>query len=101
MQRFSGSRGSQIRLTTVAILGLCLSGGSGHHRKAFMESPPPTLFHCPICGAKYTIVRVEAPPGPTTGREITCISCGGPLNGREGAFLLKYFLFERSRRRAR
>ena len=37
------------------------------------------------------IVRVEEPPRPTD-REVTCLSCGGPLHGREGRFLLKYFL---------
>ena len=46
----------------------------------------------PNCGAKYEVVRVEAPQARTTDREITCISCGGPLFGREGPFLLKYFL---------
>jgi len=59
-----------------------------------------THFECPNCAAKYELVRVEAPPGPATHREITCVSCGGPLQGREGPFLLKYFLIERPRRRA-
>ena len=56
-----------------------------------------TLFECPNCAAKYKVVRVEAPKGPTTDREITCVSCGGPLHGREGPLLLKYFLIERRR----
>ena len=60
---------------------------------------PSTRFHCRVCGAKYEIVRVEAPPGPTTGRELACLSCGGPLHGRDGRFLLKYFLVERPQRR--
>jgi hypothetical protein len=59
----------------------------------------PAQFFCPTCGAKYEIVRVKAPPRPTD-REVTCLSCGGPLHGREGKFLLKYFLTERSKRRA-
>jgi hypothetical protein len=58
------------------------------------------LFECPNCAAKYRVVRVEAPLGPTIDREITCLSCGGPLHGREGQFLLKYFLVERSKLRA-
>ena len=57
-------------------------------------------FRCPTCEAKYEVVRVEAPPGPTTDRELTCLSCGGPLDGRQGPFLLKYFLVERPKRRA-
>ena len=60
----------------------------------------PTAFDCYNCGAKYKLVRVEAPPEPTTDRQIVCLSCGGPLNGREGAFLLKYFLIERPRQHA-
>ena len=59
-----------------------------------------TTFHCPNCMAKYEIVRVEAPPEPTTDREIECTACGAPLHGREGKFLLKYFLVERPRLRA-
>ncbi len=50
------------------------------------------MFECPNCAAKYKLVRVEAPREPTTDRAITCLSCGGPLNGREGPFVLKYFL---------
>jgi DNA-directed RNA polymerase subunit RPC12/RpoP len=55
-------------------------------------------FKCPTCGAEYEAVRIEAPPGPTTDREIVCLNCGGPLSGREGAFLFKYFLISRLRR---
>ena len=48
------------------------------------------------------IVKVEAGP-ETDNREITCRVCGGPLTGREGKLVLKYFLLRkatRSRRRA-
>ena len=62
-------------------------------------SAMPAQFFCPTCGAKYEIVWVEAPPR-STDREVTCLSCGGPLHGREGKFLLKYFLAERPKRRA-
>jgi predicted Zn finger-like uncharacterized protein len=61
-------------------------------------------FTCPNCQALYQIVKVEA--GPETAlREVTCLSCGGPLLAREGKFILKYFLLreecraEKSRRR--
>ena len=65
---------------------------------------PPSFnsFICPNCGAYYQVVKVEAGP-ETDNREITCRSCGGPLSGREGQFVLKYFLLRntgRSRRRA-
>jgi len=61
----------------------------------------PNLFECPNCAAKYEVVRVEAPRGPTAAdREISCLACGGFLHGREGPFFLKYFLFERPKRRA-
>ena len=49
------------------------------------------LFKCPNCGSQYKLVRVEAEPDPSHGR-IECHHCGGPLNGREGRFILKYFL---------
>ena len=65
-----------------------------------MLSPQSTSFECPSCEAKYEVVRIEAPHGPTTDREITCVSCGGPLHGREDSFVLKYFLIERPKRRS-
>jgi predicted Zn finger-like uncharacterized protein len=55
-------------------------------------------FKCPNCEARYAVVRIEEPPRPTH-REVTCLSCGGPLHGRDGKFLLKYFLTERPKRR--
>ncbi len=56
-------------------------------------------FSCPHCGAAYEIVRAEAGP-ETVDREITCRRCGGPLHGREGGLVLKYFLVERPRAQA-
>jgi predicted RNA-binding Zn-ribbon protein involved in translation (DUF1610 family) len=51
-------------------------------------------FLCPNCGAVYELVRVEAET-VTADRELTCLACGGPLQGREGRFALKYFLLGR------
>ena len=52
-------------------------------------------FTCPKCGAFYQVVKVEAGP-ETDNREITCRACGGPLEGREGKFVLKYFLLRKA-----
>jgi hypothetical protein len=54
-------------------------------------------FTCPNCGAKYCLVKVEAPIALVPDCEVACRSCGGPLNGRDGDFFLKYFLVERSK----
>ena len=57
---------------------------------------PPSFnpFTCANCGASYQVVKVEA--GPETGnREITCQVCGAQLAGREGNFVLKYFLLRK------
>jgi DNA-directed RNA polymerase subunit RPC12/RpoP len=51
-------------------------------------------FKCPNCRAEYRVIRVEADPAKD--REIICLKCGGPLPGREGNFILKYFLLRRS-----
>ena len=56
-------------------------------------------MHCPHCGAKYNLVRVEAPS--TADREVNCLTCGGPLPAREGAFIIKYFLVDRLSQRQR
>jgi hypothetical protein len=42
------------------------------------------------CGCEYKVARVEAKLSSGEGR-LTCTSCGGPLNAREGGFALKYF----------
>ncbi len=54
-------------------------------------------FNCPNCNALYQIVKVEAGP-ETDNREITCRACGGPLAGRDGIFVCKYFLLRKSAR---
>ena len=54
----------------------------------------------PNCGARYKLVRVEAEPAGTD-RQIVCRSCGAPFVGREGHFVLKYFLVGRPRTQAR
>ena len=46
-------------------------------------------FRCPTCEAQYKVVRVEAPPDQNN--PVLCLSCGGPLQNREGKFALKYF----------
>jgi hypothetical protein len=59
-------------------------------------------FTCPNCGALYQVIKVEAGP-ETENREIGCRACGGPLVGRDGKFVLKYFLSRKGiayRRRA-
>jgi ssDNA-binding Zn-finger/Zn-ribbon topoisomerase 1 len=55
------------------------------------------LVVCPTCKALYQVVKVEA--GETTDRD--CRVCGGPLAGREGRFVLKYFFLREDIRRKR
>jgi transcription elongation factor Elf1 len=55
-------------------------------------------FTCPNCNALYQVVKVEAGP-ETNDRAITCRVCGGPLAGREGKSVLKYFLLRKAIRR--
>jgi hypothetical protein len=54
------------------------------------------LFDCPNSNAQYKLVRAEADPVATY-RQIECYHCGGPLKGREGQLILKYFLVDRPR----
>ena len=58
-----------------------------------------TPFACPNCGAQYKLVRVETDEA-LPDQQLSCRNCGGPLHGREGKFVLKYFLVDRPRRRA-
>ena len=48
-------------------------------------------FKCLNCGALYQVLKCEAGP-ETDDRQIKCRACGAPLVGRDGQFVLKYFL---------
>ena len=65
-----------------------------------LATPKPELFACPNCGARYTLVRAEADRASVSG-QVVCRGCGGPLNGREGRFVFKYFLVDRPKIPAR
>ena len=65
-----------------------------------MNDKEPVLRRCPNCDAKYKVIRVEVSPTDKF-REITCVACGGPLQGREGTWALKYFLASERRRAPR
>ena len=58
-----------------------------------------TPFDCPNCGAQYKLVRVETHE-TLPDQQLACRKCGGPLHGREGRFVLKYFLVDRPGRKA-
>jgi predicted Zn finger-like uncharacterized protein len=58
------------------------------------------LFTCPHCQALYQVVKAEAGP-ETADRAAPCRSCGEPLPGREGNFVLKYFLLRYARQMRR
>jgi len=56
------------------------------------------FFNCPNCNALYQIIEVEAGP-ESIEREITCLACRRPLPGREGNFVVKYFMLRKGGRR--
>jgi hypothetical protein len=58
-----------------------------------MPSIGATPFECPNCGTRYKLVRVETDEA-LPDHQLTCLKCGGPLHGREGRFVLKYFLVD-------
>lgn len=56
------------------------------------------FFNCPNCNALYQIIKAEAGP-ESVDREVACRVCVGPLPGREGKFVVKYFLLRKAGRR--
>lgn len=56
-----------------------------------MGKSPTMRFTCANCGGVYEVMRLEAPIASSE-RQIKCICCGVPLRGRDGNFILKYFL---------
>ena len=57
-----------------------------------VSNAPETSFKCPQCETAYKVVRVEA--SPTDDISLVCLSCGEPLQNRDGKFALKYFRTE-------
>ena len=54
-----------------------------------------TKFRCPICNAEYLVARIEAPA--TQENPLLCLGCDGPLQDRDGKFVLKYFCTSESK----
>jgi len=69
--------------------------GEGMSSKSHAEP-----YRCPTCDGQYKLVRAEAGPD-SSNRQIECRYCGGPLPGRDGPVVLKYFVADHSRRQAR
>jgi predicted Zn finger-like uncharacterized protein len=59
------------------------------------RAPAYNSFTCPNCQALYHVVKVEAAP-ETVFQEVPCRVCGQSLAGREGKFVLKYFLLRKA-----
>ena len=55
-------------------------------------------FNCPNCQALYQVVKVEAGP-ETACHDVTCPACRLALPGRDGEFVVKYFLLCHGARR--
>lgn len=53
-------------------------------------------YNCPNCDAVYRLLRVDAPA--EIDRKVTCLCCGGPLQGQDGRFVSKYMLLGMARR---
>jgi len=51
-------------------------------------------FGCPLCQARYKIVRANAGP-ETINLLVHCIVCQRPFVSRDGEDILKYFLIKR------
>ena len=62
-----------------------------------MAKATAVFFNCPHCNALYQVIKAEAGP-ETIDSEIPCRACGGPLPGRTGSFVLKYFLLRKALR---
>jgi hypothetical protein len=56
-----------------------------------MDDKQTIFVNCTGCDARYRVVRVEA-TATDKFREIACVACDAPLKGRDGAWVLKYFL---------
>jgi hypothetical protein len=56
------------------------------------------FFNCPHCNALYQIVKAAAGP-ESADYKLACRVCGGSLPGREGKFVVKYFMLRKAGRR--
>jgi hypothetical protein len=70
--------------------------GCRGYRERCMPGRGPSSFTCPSCKALYELVKVAAGP-ETVFRDVSCRVCDRALAGREGDFVLKYFLLRKGR----
>ena len=70
-------------------------GVSTTRLRRMSDRVPPSPFRCPNCKASYQVVKVAAAQ-VLCEAQLTCLSCGGPLNEREGRYVLKYFFTDRA-----
>jgi hypothetical protein len=63
--------------------------------KEVVGMPVKANFTCRNCEALCRLVREEAGP-ESRDRQVTCLACGEPFPGREGKFILKYFLLAKA-----
>src|SRR3974377_1115324 len=66
-------------------------GSQNEARSAIIArmSENSTKFRCPLCNAEYLVVRIEE--AATQDSTLLCLGCDGPLQDRDGKFVLKYF----------
>ena len=62
-----------------------------------MPGGRPTAFTCPKCQTRYQVVKGERGP-ETVDHDVACRSCGAPFPGRDGEFILKYFVLRKPAR---
>lgn len=53
--------------------------------------------NCQNCGVRYQVVHIGV-ESVETNHQTECLACGAPLQGRDGRFVLKYFLLQPSLR---
>ena len=59
-----------------------------------MREEPRVNFHCPLCYAGYTVVRVKNVSRQAY-QPVGCLVCHGPLPATAGDRVLKYLLINR------
>jgi hypothetical protein len=52
------------------------------------------FFTCPNCKSLYEVIKTEVASG-TDNRDKTRCACGSSFAGREGKFVLKYFILRK------
>jgi predicted Zn finger-like uncharacterized protein len=76
---------------------LCAGRSMLKSRMSGYKTADKPFIECPNCKVRYHVVKVKV-GAAAVDRPVTCRGCDGPLPGRDGSFVMKYYPLRKPKR---